>query len=171
MNYIIYRIHDNDKLNYIGSTMNYEQRIRKHKTHCFNEKQRTYNTPLYKFIRDSKIEWNQIEFEIIQEDVFDLKEDALKQETFWISFFDSIEYGQNACFSWTDRKKYVNNSIKHKQAVQKYRQINKVKINEKVSEKIHCSICHVEFRRDSLYKHNKTKKHLLNLKMKTENDL
>ena len=41
---------DRNKI-YIGSTWNFTRRKRQHKSSCYNEKDRDYNSPLYKYIR------------------------------------------------------------------------------------------------------------------------
>lgn len=67
---IVYKIIFDDKIIYIGSTTNLKNRITSHKVFCYNqyEKNRyTYNLRLYKFIRDNKIDFDTLQFQIIEE--------------------------------------------------------------------------------------------------------
>lgn len=161
MIYIIYRIFYKDQVNYVGSTRNYEQRKIKHKSNCFNEKRNEYNKKLYKFIRNNKIPWDSLEFEVIQEDMFDSKEDILKQETFWICFFNSIELGQNERSAWISEEEKIeyqqqykiNNRNKIQEKNKQYRINNRNKILEKAKEKVQCSICLKEFSKSNLNTH------------------
>jgi predicted GIY-YIG superfamily endonuclease len=55
--YIVYSINVLDSY-YIGSTNNMKQRIHSHKSTCHNGKERHYNIPLYKFIREAEEKYN-----------------------------------------------------------------------------------------------------------------
>jgi hypothetical protein len=52
---------------YIGSTTNFKQRKRAHKTHCNNEKCKSYNLKLYKCIRENGgwDNWNMIQIKTV----------------------------------------------------------------------------------------------------------
>jgi len=56
-NGVIYKIKHNEDYEddniYIGSTCNFKHRKNAHKTGCYNEKSRNYNSPVYQFIRDN----------------------------------------------------------------------------------------------------------------------
>jgi hypothetical protein len=56
-NSVIYKIKRNDDYDdtdiYVGSTANFTHRKSKHKYCCNNEKDKNYNTPVYKYIRDN----------------------------------------------------------------------------------------------------------------------
>ena len=95
-------------------------------------------------------------------------------------FYNSIDNGSNDRWSYVP-KEIQNEKIrirKNKWALQNYHtnnkhditykdynrkkandfyQINKILINEKRREKINCSICNLELRRDSMIRHNKLK--------------
>jgi hypothetical protein len=51
--YVVYSINVLSSY-YIGSTNDLKRRIKQHKSACHNEKERHYNFPLYKFIRDAE---------------------------------------------------------------------------------------------------------------------
>ena len=46
----VYEITWKDTIYYVGSTKNFENRIKQHKSDYKNENNETYNNPLYKFI-------------------------------------------------------------------------------------------------------------------------
>ena len=50
----VYRLIYNDITYYVGSTTNMRQRKSQHRRGCYNEKNKDYNYPLYKFIRENE---------------------------------------------------------------------------------------------------------------------
>ena len=50
----VYRLIYNDITYYVGSTTNMSKRKAQHKRGCYNEKNKDYNYPLYKFIRENE---------------------------------------------------------------------------------------------------------------------
>ena len=50
----VYRLIYNDIAHYVGSTTNMRQRKSQHIRGCYNEKNKDYNYPLYKFIRENE---------------------------------------------------------------------------------------------------------------------
>tara|TARA_R110001592_G_scaffold245844_1_gene507433 strand:+ start:7502 stop:7777 length:276 start_codon:yes stop_codon:yes gene_type:complete len=62
------------------------------------------------------------------------------------------------------RRKYaLNNKEKEKERKKIYRIIYEDKIKEKAKEKIKCDICNCEILKGSIYRHNKSKKHISNM--------
>lgn len=61
---VVYNVVYQARCLYIGSTWNYNRRIREHKSNCYNPKRREYNYNLYKFIRDTDI-WEAFQFTVI----------------------------------------------------------------------------------------------------------
>ena len=64
----VYEIVSKDKSitkTYIGSTWDMNERKRTHKKNCYNEKNRKYNTPVYRYIRENGgwDNWNMIVIE------------------------------------------------------------------------------------------------------------
>lgn len=60
--YSLYYIYNDLELLYIGHTKNFHNRKKSHKSCCYNVKDKNYNLPLYKHIRDNNIDWNTLEF-------------------------------------------------------------------------------------------------------------
>tara|TARA_R110000868_G_scaffold172130_4_gene407964 strand:- start:1369 stop:1716 length:348 start_codon:yes stop_codon:yes gene_type:complete len=56
-NYIFYKIvcvsDSNIDLFYVGSTASWKEKIRQHKRNCYNEESKSYNSNLYKTIREN----------------------------------------------------------------------------------------------------------------------
>ena len=63
----VYRIVQFHTTHYIGSTTNFVKRKYNHKSDCNNEKKKSYNFPLYKFIRENGGWENGFEMVLIQE--------------------------------------------------------------------------------------------------------
>lgn len=98
---VIYKITNtiNGKV-YIGQTNDFSQRMRGHKSTAYNEKDHSYNLPLYCSIR--KYGWDNFTKEIIEESDSSLTEEessiwANEKEEYYISFYKSLisENGYN----------------------------------------------------------------------------
>jgi hypothetical protein len=97
----IYRI---EGCNYIGSTLDLNDRRANHIRHCFNPNHKSYNIKLYKFIRD-----NNIEIKLIS--IFRRNENfsyrcMLFVEQLYIEKYNSINNGLNMRNAYTNQKKY-----------------------------------------------------------------
>ena len=90
----IYKITNlKNQLCYIGQSVNITRRWQDHKKNAFNEKDHSYNTPLYRAIRKYGLE--SFLFEVIEEcSTPELNE----KERYWISFYDSFFNGYNLTF-------------------------------------------------------------------------
>ncbi len=78
------------KESYIGQSRNIEKRWQSHKTKAFNEKDHSYNTPLYRAFRKYGV--NNFSFEIIEQcKVAELD----KKEKYWIKKYDTFFNGYN----------------------------------------------------------------------------
>lgn len=87
----IYKIENlMNKRAYIGQSKNILKRFANHKIIAFNEKDHSYNYPLYKAIRKYGLE--NFSFEIIEEC---LVKELNEKERFWISFYNSFFEGYN----------------------------------------------------------------------------
>ena len=74
---------------YIGSTTNFKKRKYDHKSSCNNEKNKNYNSKVYKFIRDNGgfENWEMI---MLQEYNCENKKQLESQERYWIEKLKSI---------------------------------------------------------------------------------
>lgn len=75
---------------YIGQSKNIESRWADHKAAIYNDRQPTYNYPLYKAIR--KYGLTNFSFEVIEECSV---EDLNTREIFWIEYYNSYNNGYN----------------------------------------------------------------------------
>lgn len=178
MEYTFYRIHGNG-LNYVGSTTDFKERIYNHKSDCFNESRKGYNTSLYQFIRTNKIPWNEVQFDIIEQCHMKSNEHALKRERYWVEKWTSIEDGQNSFLPWLSeeekserikqyrienkdkikeyQKKYrIENKDTIKESQQQYQIDNREKINQNRREKVKCQYCPIILTKGALSRHIQT---------------
>ena len=80
-NFVIYKIYQiNDpSMIYIGSTINFKRRKSQHIKNTLNRRKRSYNTPLYKYIRGCG-GFEKFTIEIVEEYPCDNKQSGLKRE-------------------------------------------------------------------------------------------
>ena len=184
-NGIIYKIVSKD-INitecYIGSTINFKERKRKHITHCNNENSIKYNYKLYKFIRDNggfnNFEIIEIkkypstskrELELEEQKQYEIYGGELNSQyptrtrkEYLIDNKEKIkEYYQENKEKYNEKfkKYYVDNKEKLKEQMKEYYLNNLEKIKEKNNKKIKCE-CGGRYTRINKARHNKTKKHL-----------
>ena len=134
---LIYKLCSNDtdiKDIYVGSTTKFNYRKYNHKSCCHNEKNKSYNYNLYKFIRENGgwEEWNMILIEYYQHN---------KEK---IAVYRKIQYEENKDKILEKRKEYYEN--------------NKEQIAEKNKQTITCE-CGVISTKCHIARHLKTKKH------------
>ncbi len=166
-------------LNYIGKTREIKKRPGNHKSNCYNKNHNSYNQKRYKYIRGNNIKWNDIIFEII-DTIYCSKEQARAREAELITFYDSIENGQNEKMpseltieEWNKqyKKQYRENNHEHILELQKkwrkdnpdnnkqYYKENKERLNQRHKEyniqKISCSICNKLISRVNIKRHKK----------------
>jgi group I intron endonuclease len=87
MEYTIYKIcckNENIKDCYIGSTKDLSNRIIQHKSSCNNSSQRNSHCNIYQFIRNNG-GFDNFNFEIVETLICKDKNEAFKQELFWIN--------------------------------------------------------------------------------------
>ena len=178
---VIYKIvckDENIKENYVGSSVNFKDRILKHKSRCNNQKSREYNFKVYQFIRENGgwDNWDMIK--IIDVDCEDEKELKYYEQLYISSLNpklnckksytteeDRKEYQKESNKEYKEKNKdkikehnkeyYQQNKDKEKQRAKENREKNK----EKASEKINCE-CGGIYTRHHKASHFKTKKHL-----------
>ena len=119
---------------YVGSSVNFKNRIIKHKSRCNNQKCRGYNSKVYQFIRENGgwDNWNMIK--IIEVDCED-KNELRYYEQLYIS---SLNPKLNCHKSYTteeDRKEYQKEYRKENyEKIKENREINKDKIKQRDKE-------------------------------------
>ena len=151
---VIYRIKCLDesiKECYIGSTMNFKERMRLHKHSCNNENSKNYNQPLYKFIRENGGigAWTMT---IIDSLTTIDKNEILKFERRYV---EEQEFRLNKQLPSRTKKEYsIDNKEKLNKISRQYNQDHK----EKTNEKIQCERCGAFSTRHHLRRHQKTKK-------------
>jgi hypothetical protein len=134
----IYCYTHNDK-QYIGSTFNLEHRKFEHNSRCFNPKCRDYNYPFYKYIRNNKLTFVDLHFEVyetIEIDVLNKTRRELKNEL--------EEHEQNYMYIFKPVLNFQNANG-----------IDKQKKKERQTKKVNCPECNLELQRVSLSRHLK----------------
>jgi len=190
--YIFYKIIclDNSvELCYVGSTANWKERQRTHRSDCNNENRKAYNTKIYKTIRDNG-GWDN--FKMIE---IGKKEQLTKRQAEQIEEDYRIELKANMngrrCYTTEeqkqeqkkdcDKKRYEENRDKIIEQKQNYYKENKDKIlvynhnyyevnKNKINEKVNCE-CGCDVLKRELIPHKKTKKHIKLMEIKTNNEI
>jgi len=165
----IYCIYNNFKKNfYIGSTKDYKQRMRDHKSSCCNPNGRDHNVKVYKYIRENG-GWSVWSKMIIA--TVDVK-DKLEQKQYEQFYIDHLEPGLNCCRSYQSheqlieyKKEWYNKNKeylteKHKEWYNKNKELQNQKIN---------CICGGKYTRANKSHHEKTQKHKNYTKTQTKN--
>ena len=148
---IIYTIRTGDGLD-VGSTTSYTMRKYHHKSNCYNENKKDYNTKLYKTIRENNGEWNMKphkEFPCENKIQLSIEEERVRREM-------NADLNMYKCYKNNDDKKYVEDKkIYDKQ----YRKINGDKRRERNNTQIICE-CGIQTTNGRLCIHRKTKRHI-----------
>ena len=183
--YIFYKIVclDNScELCYVGSTANWKERQRCHKSSCTNENSKKYNSKKYQIIRANG-GWDNFKMiQIATRDQLSIREaeqieeeyrvelkanmngqrcyvsDQEKQEH--IKEYNTVYYEANKDKIKEQKQEYyIKNIDKIKERDREYNIKNKDKIKANKSEKIVCE-CGCQIRRSDIAAHKKTKKHI-----------
>lgn len=149
----VYKIvQDGTKCLYVGSSQNIARRITKHYSDCYNINERSYNKPLYKYLREVSPHGWPLNVKIIvvyhQDDYF--KEDLLYNEDSYIVKLKPLYNVRYATTTEQERADYMKD----------YKQKNKAIINEKKKKKVECHICKVVYTTSNKSRHDKTKFHI-----------
>tara|TARA_R110000823_G_scaffold255337_1_gene377401 strand:+ start:8 stop:460 length:453 start_codon:yes stop_codon:yes gene_type:complete len=141
MSGVIYKIVTGNDI-YVGSSIDYEQRVIKHKSNIYNEKNNNYESKLYKTIRDND---GKYEITIYEENLsMSLAELHIYEEEVRVLLGATLN-SYRAHTTKEQRKEDVRlKNIKHR---------------AKRNERIDCE-CGCIVRRDYSVKHKKTAKHL-----------
>ena len=183
--YIFYKIvcvSDDIDLCYVGSTANWKERQRSHKSDCNNENKSNYNSKIYNTIRANggwenfmmvqvgtreqltKREAEQIEEQYRQELKANLNSkkcfttDEQKREIEKIRHQNYREVNKYK-MKETQQNYYNDNKVELLKKSKLYREQNKDKINEKTLEKVKCD-CGCEISKINLLRHQKSPKHI-----------
>jgi hypothetical protein len=134
----IYKIY-NDEMTYIGSSQNFKDRMKKHKSSCYNKNDNGYNYFIYQYIRQNG-GWDQFTKDIIHEcEVKDKTEQRMIEQE-WIN--------KNEC-KLNKNKSYQTKEEKKEQQKQ-YR--------EKLRQKFTC-LCGGKYTQQNKAIHERTNKH------------
>ena len=148
----------NNECLYVGSTFNYNRRIRDHKSNCNNIKTRCYNYPIYKYIRNLTNQINDIEFVIILTMNTDNKKELHSLEA---KFINELRPLCNKYIPNRTIKQYrIDNKVNSSNYNRKYNINNKEKIKEHNNKKNICDICNGKYTTSNKTRHNKSKKHI-----------
>ncbi len=161
---VIYTIRTGDCL-YVGSTTSYAMRKYHHKSNCYNENKKDYNTKLYKTIRENNGEWNMKphkEFPCENKTQLTIEEERVRREM-------NADLNMYKC-NLTDKEKidikkehsktyHIQNKEKRNiKTLDKYHK-NKEKINKEKAKIIECE-CGCKIRRGYLSTHIQKDKHM-----------
>jgi hypothetical protein len=91
---VVYRIVQNHTTHYIGSTTSFVKRKANHKSDCKNPKKKSFNFPLYKFIRANGGWDNGFEMVLIQE--YPLCKNSLELEMYEREHYEAFQPNLNA---------------------------------------------------------------------------
>jgi len=170
---LIYKLCSNDtdiKDIYVGSTTSFKHRKYNHKSICYNEKNKNYNSYVYKFIRENGgwEAWNMIlvesypcktrlELEKREREIIEQLKSTLNKN---IPTRTKKEY----CYDNKEHRKEYNekNKEKLKEQRKEYLIKNKEKIAEYNKQTITCE-CGAITRKSHLERHKKSKKHQNNI--------
>ncbi len=165
---IIYKIVCNDLTVtdcYIGSTTDFKTRKAQHKSNCNNENCKTYDLKVYKMIRDNGgwLNWVMLQIEL-----YPCKDsnEAHARERYW---YENMNAKLNTQMPNRTLKEYhAKYYDENKDRIKEYYQENKEKILVDGKQEIQCTSCNCVIKKYHLSKHNKTAKHIKNLKLNDE---
>ena len=168
MLYYIYKIFCKDLPNdlYVGSTKNFRDRIRTHKSKCYNENDKEYNKNLYQVIRANG-GWENWNIEIIKELEVESKDDAeIVEEEYRIKLQanlntlrcfrtheERLEQSRESAKNWNE-----NHKEQRREYEKKWREEHREQIIEYSSIKCDCD-CGGKYTMQNKARHLKTNKH------------
>ena len=154
----VYKITVGDET-YVGSTCNLKNRLRVHKSDCYNIESKEYNKSLYKYIREYSY-WADINVEVLvhlHPKFNKVERCSFEQE--WIDYLKPTlnVWSSNTGLSKNEYQKKWH--IDNKDKIKQYRIDNKDKLNQKIN----CE-CGGKYTSSHKSRHEKSKKHLLYVK-------
>ncbi len=165
---IIYKIVCNDLTItdcYVGSTTDFKTRKAGHKSNCNNENGRKYDLKVYKMIRDNG-GWSN--WTMLQIELYPCKDsnEAHSRERHWIEYFNSK---LNMNIPTREKKEWRDEHLEDEKLYNaKYYDEHKDERHIDGKQKIHCPSCNCMVGKWNFSKHNKTEKHIKNLKPNDE---
>ena len=152
----VYRLFKNE-MSYIGSTIDLDTRKRLHINNCYNPKSREYRYKVYENIRNNG-GFDDFQFEILEYYNESISKKELRQEE--QKYMDMFEPSLNGCNAY-------GHKISKKDYMKKWNAENKEYLNKWSNEKIQCE-CGNIIKKNNKSKHKKSKKHLLQMKLKND---
>jgi len=150
--------------NYVGSCIDLHKRKINHKSNCFNENSKHYNSKLYQFIRENNYDWEDVIFEVLEhhDDILD-KLELRKREQHFIDVLKPTFNTFKAYRTEEQLKEYNReNGKKHRQENPEYYKEKGKKYYEANREKIHKKYdccCKGKYTYQSKARHIKSKIH------------
>jgi len=129
----VYYCYHNDVVKYVGSTVNFPKRIKKHKDTCYNLNNAKSNYPLYQYIRDTDA-WDNFEFKIEYTYHNITRKELEKHEAKYILEFE-LENLLNCCVPGRTGKEYRRHNkeiIKIKDKQKYLKNFDKIKIQKQI---------------------------------------
>ena len=128
INGVVYKLFCKDYNDcYVGSTTDFHQRKRQHKTNWNNENSKNYNLKVYKFIREHN-GFDSWEFEVLEQNEYENKYLLRDREANFVKILKSTL--NSAIPNRTQQEYYENNKGKIKEYHKEYSKNNKEKLNE-----------------------------------------
>ena len=183
---VIYKIYckdENIKDFYIGSSKDLYDRMRVHKSMCYNENVSGYSLKIYEFIRENS-DWGNFNVEIVEYYPCKNEKELKQREQYYIKKYEPTLNCHNAYIAQEEkkeRKKEIDRKYKQsekgKATIKKYEE-QRYNNPEKTSQKKEylknhrqqpkkCEICNIMTTVGSWCNHIKTKEHIDNLKNKS----
>ena len=113
---------------YVGHTTNFTKRKCTHKSICNNERSKSYDLPIYKFIRDHG-NWDNWDMILIEDCKCENRLDALRKER---GYLEQVKASLNLTIPSRSNKEWcVENREKIYETQKKYKENNRERINER----------------------------------------
>ena len=136
---------------YVGSTTCHNARKSAHKSACNNEKNKNYNLPVYRFIRDNG-GWDSWEFVLLEDYPCNKKKQLNIRERYW---YEQSNATLNDRYPERSQKEYNTEYFNRPEIKEHRKERNKLKYT--------CNVCNCELTLANKSQHEKTQKHLRNL--------
>jgi hypothetical protein len=155
---IIYKLVCSDveiKECYVGSTINFKQRKRQHKTSCNNENVGGYNYYVYQFIRENG-GWDTWDMILVEEIEFNGKRELSARERYWVETLNATLNIRVP--NRTRKERFQDNEEEYKQKKKQYREDNLERLKLWQNQIIECD-CGNTYTKSNYSRHIKTERH------------
>jgi hypothetical protein len=140
---------------YIGSTCDYKQRKRQHKSDCTNENSKRYNFKVYQFIRQNE-GWQNWAFEVLEQFECNMKQERLERELHYIKLNNAT---LNSDVPGRTMKQYCKDyKEKRLKRAKQYQNDHRDKILKRAKQKYNCK-CGGKYTHGSKARHLRLNKH------------